>query len=270
MASRVKDLRLKAPAAIIITGSSNSGKTVLAERLICQSGEAFVKPAEEVCWVYARHADDTQMFDRIRSKLSEAHIPVTFYEGFPDEAINNNTLFTKDKTAHKILCLDDVFTTPCVNKTLENLFSITSHHQNLSVILLIHNMFGGTPAQRTCLTTILRSCTYLVVFVGRRMFPIIKSVASSYFAGERHRLIDPFTHLVRQSVPFNYIAIDFVESDVDYQVREQGLVPTDPCHIFLFPSSDGIKTTDTPSVHINDSGDANAARESGASTAKHR
>ena len=68
------------------------------------------------------------------------------------------------------------------------------------------------------------------------MMPIIKSVANSYFADEKYRLLQPFSHLLKSNEPYNYVVIDFLNDNVDIQVRERGLLPSENCHVFQFPS----------------------------------
>lgn len=124
------NLLLRTPSTIIITSGSSSGKTTLTEKLICKTSEVFDKRTEEIHWVYVNHAKDENRFSRIKKELDSQNIKIEFHEGFPETRINENTLFSQPKSSHKILVLDDIFTSPTNNRSLCDLFNIISHHSN--------------------------------------------------------------------------------------------------------------------------------------------
>ena len=233
------DLRLKSAATIILSGSSGCGKTQLAEQIVCENKNIFTSPFEEVVWCFGRHADDTKMFIHIRSVLEKDNVALHLHEGCPYEAIESNTLFEKPRSAHKALIIDDLFSSPTQNKTLQECFSVLSHHLNITVILIIQNLQAASTGQRVALGTLLRSCSHLVVFVGRRMLPIVKSIGSSFFPGELFRVLEPFNDMIKRGDQHNYIVFDFLNSDSRLQVREKGLLPSDKCWFFLFSSDKG-------------------------------
>ena len=84
------DLRLKSPSCIIISGGSSCGKTFLIEQMLSNQEDCFEKPIEELHWVYAKHAKDDELFKR----LSNFRIPIQFHEGYPDQQLTDNTLFS--------------------------------------------------------------------------------------------------------------------------------------------------------------------------------
>ena len=224
------DLRLKSPSCIIISGGSNCGKTFLIEKLLSDHEDCFENPIEELQWIYAKHAKDDELFKR----LSKLNIPVQFHEGYPDKQLTDNTLFSKPKEAHKCLVLDDIFTGPSACTSLQDMFNIVSHHQNITCILVVQNLSGTSVGQKGCLSTLLRSTTYLVLFVNRRMIPIIRYIARNFFPGEGNKIIEPFNLLLKSKVEHNYLVIDFNAEEEAMQVREGGLTPDVNCYGFTF------------------------------------
>ena len=229
------DLRLSLPFTLILSGSSGCGKSTLVENLLKNREDCFNQPLSEIIWVYAKHTYDKQRFQRLQNSL-----PIRFHEGFPCDEVDSNNLFTEKGS--KLLVLDDVVTELTTNHTLFNLFNVLSHHQNISVIVTVQNLFGCTPVQKSCLSTLLRSCSYLVLFVNRRMVPVVTSIARSYFPGQTHRLLDPFNQLLSESEPYNYLLIDFVTLDETLTVRVGGLTPDQPCYIFRDHEESGGET----------------------------
>ena len=224
------DLRLKSPSCIIISGGSNCGKTFLIEKLLSNHEQCFERPIEQLCWVYSKHAKDEQLFERLKKIM-----PVQFHEGYPESKISDNSLFSVSREAHKVLVLDDIFTGPSACKSLFDIFNIISHHNNITCIVVVQNLSGSTASQKGCLSTLLRSTTYLILFTNRKMVPIIRYIAKNYFPGEGFRVIEPFNHVLKQGIPYKYILLDFVSQDETLQVREGGLTPDEECFGFVFP-----------------------------------
>lgn len=215
------DLRLKTPFTLIVSGPSGSGKSYLVEQLITNSA-CFTEPFQEIVWSHSKLTDQTALKSRLKG--------VQFREGFPDKELLDGELF-KGKGA-KLLILDDLFTGPVQCSTLTDLFNIISHHQNISVILIVQNLHGSTRSQQSCLGSLLRSCTYVVLFVNRRMSPVIKQLAFHYFPGENSKLLTPFNQLMSTKEKYQYLVLDFDCEDHKYTVRQGGLLPEHKCFIF--------------------------------------
>lgn len=98
------DVRLKPASCLIISASSQSGKTYLAEHLITGHKTLFTQPFEEVCWVYHPSAANEVLFERIKKSLD---IPVSFVSGYPYEQLENETLFNVSRGNHTCLVIDD-------------------------------------------------------------------------------------------------------------------------------------------------------------------
>ena len=216
------DLRLKLPFTLIINGSSSCGKTTVVEKLLLHADECFTEKPVEIVWVYADHTFNKERFERLRN------LPITFRAGFPADDIDNNTLFTKQ--GPKLLVLDDIVTELTKNQSLFSLFNVLSHHQNISVIVTVQNLLGVTPVQKSCLNTLLRSCSYLVTFANRRTLPVASQIARTYFPGQSQRVLAPFTQLINQQ--YSYLVIDFLTLDDSLAVRCGGLTPDQPCYIY--------------------------------------
>jgi hypothetical protein len=219
------DLKLHTPSTILVSGPSQCGKTSLIENLLTESG-VFNRKFREIHWIYAPSAENKELIQR----LTES-VPVKFHSGQPEGDLAN--IFVKDRTEHKLLILDDILTEPSASHhAILDLFNITCHHQNITVILTVQNLYGSTPAQRSCLSTLLRSVSYLVLFACRRMTPVVRNIANSYFPGEQNRVLKPFNTLLGEEREHCYLVLDFVTNIEKIRIREGGLVPSDKCFIY--------------------------------------
>ena len=93
----------------------------------------------------------------------------------------------------------------------------------------MQNLIGVTPVQKSCLNTLLRSCSYLVTFVNRRTLPVAYQIARTYFTGQSQKVLAPFRQLIGQ--PYSYLVVDFVTADDSLTVRCGGLTPDEPCYV---------------------------------------
>ena len=217
------DLRLKLPFTLIVSGSSRCGKSELLKRLLLQE-HCFDHPITEIVWVHTPNALDNKLVQDLQ------HLPVKFVENYPEEALRKKELFSSE--TGKLLILDDIYIQPNNNQSLFELFNIASNHQNISVVLTVQNLLASTPAQRGCVGSLLRSCGYVVLFVNRRMLPVVKSIASTYFPDQKRCVLEPFNQLMKSGAQHSYIVIDFCTSEERLQIREGGLVPGDQCYIY--------------------------------------
>ena len=126
--------------------------------------------------------------------------PVEFIQGIPDDLDKDSFI---DPYQRNLLILDDLMTSSVKDPRLTDLFAEGSHHRNLSVIVLSHNLyFSKDPKQR-------RNCHYLVLFknpvdkqqimmLARQMHP--NNVR--YFMGEFDKATqEPYSHLLMDLKP---------------------------------------------------------------------
>lgn len=111
---------------------------------------------------------------------------------------------------------------------------------------MVQNLMAATPAGRECLGTLLQSCSYVILFAGTRLVPVVRSLARNYFPGDR-RLLDAFNCMMAQRRPYAYLLVDFCTLLRKFQFRENGLLRGEELHFFqtvgAFPS--------LPSASIN-------------------
>ena len=208
----------KVPSTIILTGSSGCGKSTLIERMLCNEG-VFSEPISEIRWVYAKHTFDEHRFKRLSNC---AVAPIDFVEGYPDELIASNKLFTVSKSAHKVLVIEDILTHMKRIDSLFQLFTVLSHHQNITVLVSTQSLGGFTASQKNCLNVLLRNTGYLILFPGRRTISTAKTIALQYFCGESYKLLDVVREVLK-APKHRYIVIDLLTDKEELTIREGGI-----------------------------------------------
>ena len=158
-----KDIMFKSPFTMNIIGPSKCGKTYLVAYLLQYNSTIMDPPPKKIYYCYSLYQP---LFDYLKELL----INIEFIQGLPNLDEINNCLLILDDLAQD--CID--------NKEIVNLFTIVSHHRNISVILLTHNIFEKGKYMRT----ISLNCSYLIVFNNFRDRKQIKFLGSQLFPGE--------------------------------------------------------------------------------------
>lgn len=116
------------PFTMIIAGPSGSGKTQLL-RSILKNHRILIhpeKPIIKVIWVYG-----------VWQENYNKHIPNVDIE-YSDSVPNEDELKIKKPD---LVVIDDLMNEICDDKSVSNLFTKTSHHLNINVILIIQNLY---------------------------------------------------------------------------------------------------------------------------------
>ena len=164
------------PFTMLISGSSKCGKTVLTMRLI-----KYLKPKfRKIYWLNTE-----------RSAIPCANIEnFQILDEFP-----KNFDFVENKS---LIVLDDCMNN--INKSVCDLFIKGSHHRELSVILILQNIFHQ---DKFCREISLNS-DYIIIFKNPRDSSQIKYLgmqvlpdnSSALIKLYRHETIKPFSYIV--------------------------------------------------------------------------
>ena len=108
------DLKIKLPFGMIISGSSNSGKSELVYRLLEHRDELFAPPPKAVLFCYGEFHEKLPMLEAKG---------IIIHEGMPSDLILNKM------PKPFLLVLDDLLY-HINEKTISELFTKKAHHRN--------------------------------------------------------------------------------------------------------------------------------------------
>ena len=157
------DIMFKSPFTINIIGPSKCGKTSLVSNLLEYNTLIMNPSPQKIIYCFSLYQP---LFDYLKEKINN----IIFIQGLPN----------LDELSDCLLVLDDLGQECIDNKEIVNLFTVGSHHKNISVILLTHNIFEKGKYMRT----ISLNCSYLIIFNNLRDRKQIKFLGSQLFPGE--------------------------------------------------------------------------------------
>jgi len=211
---RTPTFTFKHPFGARIVGPAQAGKTHFVIKLLEQA-HSLIKPAPtKIYWAYGEK-NEKQM----NLIQKHCHQPVHFIEGLPDidefNAQENN-----------LLILDDLMLAASNSSNISNLFTRASHHRNMSVILILQNLFHQGKSMRD----VSLNAKYTILFKNPRDIGQIQHLGRQIFPRNPHFLVDAYEQsTARQN---GYIIIDFDQRTPDNERLRTGIFPPEIPLIF--------------------------------------
>lgn len=187
------DITLKTPCRMIVFGPSGSGKSSLIERMLIYSQEVFGCNFDTIKYISGQSFPDIDHVNGIKvEKYNELE---------PDLLKNLN----HDKK-NIIIFDDNIYVTN--DRLLSDIFTKISHHMNLTVILLLQNLFPKTKYGRD----ISINSTYIILMANPRESTQIKRL-SQQIDGTNF-IYKAFLDNTKDK-PFSYLVLDFHQNTPD-------------------------------------------------------
>ncbi len=190
------DLSLKHPRRFIIYGPSGSGKTTFVEKLLYYMKELF-----------------GFYFDNIIYCSGQSFPEFNFIHGIELKKIMNIDKSILDKiqpSSKNLLILDDNMHNVANDIIISDLFTKLSHHKNISVILLVQNLFPKSKYMRD----ISSNSTYIVLMSNPRETLQIKTLSSQIDGANSKFILECYNDATKNK-PFTYLFLDFDQSTPD-------------------------------------------------------
>jgi hypothetical protein len=193
-------LAWKHPLTATIAGGTGSGKTVFMAKFLENLNVMLDTEIEEIIWCYGiSQKFHSELADKIR-------VPIRFLDTLPDI-----DTITSLHSKPKILVLDDMQED---SEKFVPLFIRGSHHRNLSIFMLIQNVFGQGKGMRD----LSLNSHYLVLFKNPRDQGQIGCLARQIDGQNSKYIIEAYRDAT--SIPHGYIVFDFKQdTNDDWRIR---------------------------------------------------
>ena len=196
-------MKLQHPFTCIVSGPSGCGKSSLVKAIIHH--EVIEPRPDKILWLYA---EDQPLYKTMKN--------VEFIQGIPED------LETRFQRRHNnVLVLDDLMTQCHSDQRLTRLFSVGSHHKNLSIIFIIHNLFHYGKEMRT----VSLNSHYIILFKNPRDRLQISTLARQMYPGQSQFLVEAFQDATQEA--YGYLIIDLKPTTSDKLRIRTGMLPSD-------------------------------------------
>ena len=211
-------MKLQHPFTCIVSGPSGCGKSSLVKAIIQHE---VIKPRpDKVLWLYA---EDQPLYQSMKN--------VEFIQGIPED------LETRFQRRHNnVLVLDDLMTQCHSDERLTRLFSVGSHHKNLSIIFIIHNLFHYGKEMRT----VSLNSHYIILFKNPRDRLQISTLARQMYPGQSQFLVEAFQDATQEA--YGYLIIDLKPTTPDKLRIRTGILPSDRQLVYVHKDEAGTAT----------------------------
>ena len=199
------ELKFRHPFTLLVAGPTNSGKTELVKRIVKYVNQLIQPVPTEIIWSYSEFQD---------SYFELQVLPnVQFCEGIPDLEH-----FKKTKHVPRLLILDDLMhMSDCANLT--QLFTKGSHHNNISVINIVQNIFyNGLRTSRV-------NSQYLILLKNPSDNLQVSTLARQLFPKNPKHLLEAYADAT--STPHSYLLLDLHQHTLDNLRLRTNIFPGD-------------------------------------------
>ena len=201
------DPRWHHPFTCMISGPTSCGKTVWVTRFLANLSEMMVPVPEEVVWCYGEWQPG---YNQLKN--------VTFVQGLPD---------IEDWTGERgrLVILDDLMNE--TDQRVTNLFTKGSHHRNMSVMMIVQNLFGKNKEQRT----ISLNSHYLVVFKNPRDASQITHLAKQMYPGKLKYVQESYKDATCSA--HGYLLVDLRQDTPDHLRLRTSIFPLEQQVVYV-------------------------------------
>ena len=197
-------VKFECPSTISLISPSNGGKTWFVKKLLESKG-MFTKPISKILYCYG--STWQPVFDEMLKSIPN----INSKEDIPTE---NDLKELTSNTHHTCLVLDDLATQITSNPKAEELWTVHSHHLNMTIIYLAYNLFQKSRSSRT----ISLNTKYFILFSNLRDSLSIKHFARQAFPHQVGFFMTSYYSAVKPR--WGYLVVDFHGmSDSNYRLR---------------------------------------------------
>lgn len=200
----------KHPFTCLIAGPTQSGKTYFLKELLENLDNLANPVPDRVYWHYGEYQE----------KLLELPSFVSLHEGFTDTS-------HIDTSQRNWIILDDLMDE--ANLEVSKLFTKGSHHKNLSVFLVVQNLFH----QNKIMRTVSLNSHYMIIFKNPRDASQISHLNTQLFPGKKKFLNAAYKQATER--PHGYLLLDLTQSTPENHRVLSDILPSEEGGFYYVP-----------------------------------
>lgn len=219
-------LKFISPATFLVCGPTSCGKSTWVFHVLKHLDTLFHPVPKKLVYCYGEWQD---AYENLKQDVPT----ITFEQGLVDV----NTFNPKE---HNLLVIDDLMSEAGASQDVANLYTRGSHHRNLSVILLVQNLFDAGKYSRT----ISLNSHYIVLFKSPRDASQITTLASQMYPGRTAFLKSAYAQATAHA--HGYLLLDLKQSTPDELRLRTSVLPHESSMIVFVPKHENSKSKSVP------------------------
>ncbi|CAC5358259.1 unnamed protein product [Mytilus coruscus] len=173
-------LQFETPTSIMVCGPTNSGKTMFIKRLLENAQLMFKNVPSYILYCYG------SVWKPICTEMQRSIDGIMFHEGIPSK--EDLMEARGDDRRHMICVLDDLLHDLANDRWAQELICVSSHHLNITVCLVGHNIYEKGKVMRT----LSLNMHYYILFENRRDSEQILRFGRQVFPHKGKYFLDSF------------------------------------------------------------------------------
>lgn len=185
---------------MILSGSTQSGKSTLTSKIIERRLEIISPPIDDVLYLYTEY--QPKLFGELKQRVPS----IQFHQGLPEDVGD-------ELNRHRLVICDDLMTEISKSSEAINLFIRGSHHRNISIIFLVQNFFFKN------LRTLTMNSKYIVLMKNVRENGFASILGRQMNLGKCNKTLE-FAWKDCMKKRYGYLVIDYDQKQNDkYRFR---------------------------------------------------
>ena len=191
------------PTSLLLAGPTMAGKTSFVIKLLENADKMFKEVPVKILYCFLAWQPAFEKLKKIAN--------LTLHEGLPARGeITELGLLN----GHKVVIFDDMLKYIVNDLNIQEYVTVSSHHNNMTVILISQNIF----AQGQTARTISLNCHYIILFQNKRDVSQVSRLGSQIMPGNVRYFVDSFEKATSRK--YGYLLIDFSpHTEKKYQLR---------------------------------------------------
>ena len=194
MSNTIYNGQLPSIFRILLCGSSMSGKSSVAHKIIANRNGLLEKKFERL--IYLRNIE-TEGESFLRNYFGHNMI---VFDGIPSQ--EELLPILQDNSKNTLLFIEDLDSSAFNSNFISRIYKVLSHHLRFSVMITTQNCFSAGKEK----LTLIRNSTHILIFGNDLDHSIIRSLASRLHPEKPKAFINLFNDVTSKE-PFSYVSV---------------------------------------------------------------
>ena len=155
--------------------------------------------------------------------MADEDAQIELYDGFPEEELQSPLQHFPPERSHLLICDDLQYSTAAKSTLLSRLFTLISHHSNISVIMILQTFFDTNQQIRIAS----RNSSYLLLTSTLRNRQTIANIGRQAYPRSPQFILSAYEQAMKEG-PYSFLLLDFhPKTPETLRVRANGFLPPD-------------------------------------------